>query len=128
MKSLTPCRLGNLQLKIMKTLWAKGEATVADIHAILGRRTKLAYVTIATVLRRMEARGLVTHYTQGRTFVYHPKVAESSLIRNAATDVVDRLYGGSLSALFSSLLSHREIDSEELVELERLIKEKKRQL
>ena len=126
MKPVEPYRLGTLQLKILKTLWAEGETTIAEIHALLGRRTRLAYVTIATVLRRMEIRGLVTHRTEGRTFVYRAKVAENAVTRNLASELLDRLYGGSLAALFSNLLSHREIDPTELEELERLIKERKR--
>ena len=127
MKPPESYRLGSLQLKVMKALWAKKEATIADLHTMLGRRPTLAYVTISTVLRRMEARGLVTHRNEGRTFVYRATVAESAVVRNLASELVDCLYGGSLAALFSNLLSHREVDSKELEALERLIKERKRQ-
>ena len=125
MKTRFLYRLGTLQLKIMKTLWERREATIADIHSALGRRATLAYVTIATVLRRMEARGLVTHRSEGRTFVYRASVAENAVAHNMAGEMVDRLFGGNLAALFSNLLSRREIDPQELAELERLIQERK---
>ncbi len=125
MKTTPPYRLGSLQLKILKALWQRKEATVADLHSALGRRANLAYVTVATVLRRMEAKGLVTHRNEERTFVYRASVAENTVARNMASELVDRVFGGSLAALFNNLLAHREIDPKEPVVLERLIHEKK---
>lgn len=43
-------RLGDLQLRLMQTLWARGEASVADIHATLPGGADLAYTTVATML------------------------------------------------------------------------------
>ena len=63
-------RLGDLQLKIMKLLWERREATVAEVHQALARERELAYTTIATMLRKMEARNLVAHREEGRSFVY----------------------------------------------------------
>ena len=51
-------RLGDLQLKIMKVLWERQEATVSEVVEALGRGSNLAYTTIATMLRKMEALGL----------------------------------------------------------------------
>jgi BlaI family transcriptional regulator, penicillinase repressor len=125
MKSRPPYRLGSLQLKVIEALWRREEATVADLHRDLGRRVDLAYVTIATVLRRMETKGLVAHRNEGRTFIYRASVAENTVRRNMASELVDRVFGGSLAALFNNLLSHREIDPQELDELERLVRVRK---
>ena len=54
-------RLGDLQLRIMKILWERRLASVADVHAALAASGDLAYTTIATMLRKMERRGLVSH-------------------------------------------------------------------
>lgn len=118
-------RLGDLQLQIMKVLWSRAEATVADIHRALPGGANLAYTTIATMLRKMEARHLVTHRTEGRTFVYAPAVAEAQVSRGMAEHVLDRLFGGSIAALVSNLLTTREVSRDELVRLERLIAQQK---
>ena len=67
-------RLGDLQLRIMKVLWARHEATVAEVHKGLGAASDLAYTTVATMLRKMEARRLVTHRLEERSFVYRAVV------------------------------------------------------
>ena len=51
-------RLGDLQLAILKVLWTAGPGSVAAVRKAL-RRRRPAYTTVATVLRRMEADGLI---------------------------------------------------------------------
>jgi len=119
-------RLGDLQLRILRILWDRGEASVAAVGSALGARPRLAYTTVATMLRKMEERGLVKHRTDGRAFVYRAAVAEEKVTGNMAGHVLDRMFQGSLTSLVSHLLTAREVSPEELVELERLIAERKR--
>ncbi len=119
-------RLGSLQLKIMKTLWSSGQATVAEVHEALGGSADLAYTTIATMLRKMEGRGLVAHELEGRTFRYRPLVAENEVATGLADDLLDRVFEGSLAGLVSHLLSNREVSRDELSQLEKLIAERKK--
>src|SRR5437764_8496627 len=114
-------RLGDLQLRIMRILWNNSEATVAAVHEELGGTSSFAYTTVATMLRKMEARGLVAHREEGRTYVYRPTVAAEAVSRSMADHLVDRLFEGSLASAVNHLLSTRDVSPEELRELERLI-------
>lgn len=118
-------RLGDLQLRIMRVLWELGSATVADVQRGLSG-TRLAYTTVATMLRKMEQRGLVRHVEEGRKFVYRAAVGMNEVSRSMASDLVDRLFDGSLSAAVTHLLEVREVSREELDCLEWLIRERKR--
>src|SRR5688572_10822737 len=120
-------RLGDLQLRIMKALWERGPASVAEVHEALGERTGLAYTTVATMLRKMEARGLVAHRSEGRRFIYRAAVSDDAVHRSMAGDLLERLFGGSLADMLSHLLTTREVSREELARLERLIRERKKQ-
>ena len=110
----------------MQVLWERGEASVAEVHDALAVRPRLAYTTIATMLRKMETRGLAAHRTDGRTFIYRAAVAEERVGRNMAEHLLDRLFQGSLATMMSHLLTAREVSADELAELERLIAERKR--
>jgi predicted transcriptional regulator len=114
-------RLGELQLAIMRTLWAAGEATVADVHTALHRERGLALTTIATMLRKMEDKGVVAHRVDGRQFVYRPTVGERDVHRSMVSDLVSRLFDGDASALVTHLVREGEIDPDELDELKRRI-------
>lgn len=117
-------RLGNLQLRIMKVLWTLQQATVSEVHAALSA-DKLAYTTVATMLRKMEARELVDHEERERRFIYRATVSESQVTRSMAADLVDRLFDGSLASAVSHLLETRDVSREELMALEQLIRQRK---
>src|SRR5436309_7658912 len=126
MSKSRPYRLGDLQLRIMKVLWEWERAGVAEVHEALGPDAGLAYTTVATMLRKMEGRGLVTHRSEGRRFLYRAAVSPDAVTRSMADDIVERLFEGSLADLLSHLLSTREVSPAELRELERLIAERKK--
>ncbi|MBT5707607.1 MAG: BlaI/MecI/CopY family transcriptional regulator, partial [Verrucomicrobia bacterium] len=81
--------------------------------------------TVATMLRKMEARGLVRHFNEGRTFIYEAAFEEASVSRSLADDLVERLFEGRLSSLVSHFLSTRDVSEEELERLESLVRETK---
>jgi len=122
-------RLGDLQLRIMQVLWERQEATVAEVlDALDDADASLAYTTIATMLRKMEMRGLVAHRAEGRSFIYRPKVAAEDVSRSMSNHLVDRLFEGSLFEAVNHLLSSREVSRDELRQLEKLIAERKKKL
>jgi predicted transcriptional regulator len=122
-------RLGDLQLRIMKVLWQRTEpATVADVLQGLSGGGDLAYTTIATMLRKMEARGLVRHRLHERKFLYRPAVQAEEITRKISAHFIERLFEGSLADMLAHLLTTQEISREELARLEELIAKRKKTL
>jgi predicted transcriptional regulator len=113
----TPQRLGDLQLAILHVLWGYGEASVAEVHRVLEEERGLALTTVATMLTKMEAKGLVAHRAVGRKFIYRPLLTEGEVRRSMVGELTQRLFGGDPVALVSHLLSQYEIDPAELAEL-----------
>ena len=118
----TPQSLGELQLAIMQVLWQRQEASVSDVHAALLTR-QLAPTTIATMLVKMEQKGLVEHRAEGRKFLYRPLLSEAEVRRTSVEEVRDRLFGGDTAALVSHLISERPLARGELSRLKELIAE-----
>lgn len=118
-------RVGDLQLRILRLLWAEEGLTVRDVHGRLGGEGKWAYTTIATMLKKMEARKLVSHRLVERKFVYKAAVSEEEVTQKMATHLIERVFEGSLADMVSHLLHTREVSREELEELEKLIAQKK---
>ena len=114
-------RLGDLQLAIMQVLWQHGEASAADVHQALLEERGLAPTTIATMLKKMETKGVVEHRTEGRKFLYHPRVTEGQVRRSMVAEVTERLFAGDPAALVSHLLSHHEVAAPELAEIKERI-------
>lgn len=114
-------RLGDLQLAIMRQIWQRGEASVSDVHGALEPERGLAPTTIATMLKKMEAKGVVTHRTEGRRFLYRPAVSEAEVRRTMVGDLTERLFRGEVTALVSHLIAEHEIEPDELRQLEALL-------
>ena len=119
-------RLGQLQLRIMQVLWERGPARVGDVQEALEGGDAMAYTTVATMLRKMEARGLVTHDNEGRSFIYRADVSQDDVTRSMSDDLMDRVFEGSLTDMVSHLLTTREVSADELKQLERLIAERRK--
>ena len=113
--------LGELQLAIMRVLWERGEASVTEVHEALHAERGLAPTTIATMLVKMEKKGVVTHRADGRKFLYAPAVAEAEVRRTMVATLAERLFDGEVTALVSHLLAEHEVDAAELARLRRLI-------
>ena len=120
-------RLGNLQLQIMQVLWDRGPSTVSEVQQSLPQGSGLAYTTVATMLRKMEARGLVEHDSEGRRFIYRAAIEAGEVTQSMANDLLERLFEGSLSDLVSHLLNTHEVSRDELSKLEALIAARKKQ-
>jgi predicted transcriptional regulator len=115
--------LGDLQHAIMAVLWERGEASAAEVHEALRKARGLALTTIATMLRKMEDKGVVAHRASGRQFLYRPTVSEDQVRRSMVGELVERLFGGDPKALVAHLVSEHEIEPGELPRLRRRVDE-----
>ena len=72
--------LTDLHLLILGALWTREQATIAEIHAAIRHETDAAPKTIATLLGRLEQRGLVSHRIAGREGVYRARVTRREVL------------------------------------------------
>jgi len=126
-KRSKPKRIGDLQLKILEVLWRLDEAGVADVQRALASGRAHAYTTIATMLRKMEERGLVVRRVEGRRGIYRATVAADEVRSGLLDDVVERVFHGRVEDVVLHLVEHREVSADELRRLaERLADESSR--
>jgi predicted transcriptional regulator len=116
-----PVHLTDLQLAIVRLLWANGECTVVDVQSGLLPERNLAQTTVATLLTRLEKRNVVSHRSVGRQFVYRAEVTEPEVRRSMVGELTNSLFKGRPTDLISHLLVERELGRDELGEVKRLI-------
>lgn len=119
-------KLTGRQLAIMRVLWDCGEATVAQVQQTLDLERPLAYSTVATVMSRMEQKGLLTHRAEGRVFHYRPAVTEDGIGTSMVGELVERIFGGSPADLVSHLLESKQVDATELDRIKQLVHQHER--
>lgn len=113
--------LTDLQLAIVRILWDRGECTVAAAQAALLPERPLAQTTVATILTRLEKRGVVAHRQNGRQFVYRALVTEGDVRLSMVRELTNMLFGGSSAALISHVLHDRGVSDQDLGELRRIV-------
>jgi predicted transcriptional regulator len=113
--------LTDLQIAIMRVLWNRGAASVVQICDTLRPERGLAQTTIATLLSRLEKRGVVRHEVRNRQFIYSPTVTESEVRRSMVGELTERLFDGDVTALMTHLLSAREMSPGDLARVKELI-------
>lgn len=106
--------LSALQIDVLRVLWSRGEASVADIAADLVASRGLAHTTVATVLTRLEKRGVVAQRREARQLIYRATVKESQVRRSMVADMVTSLFGGDSRELVAHLLRESEIEPGDL--------------
>ena len=120
MSDTTP-RLTELQLDILRVLWTKGEQPVAAVHAALAPTRDLAPTTVATLLKRLANRGIVTHRTEGRQFLYRALVSEEEATRTMLDETLDKLFAGDVPAMMAQLLRSRDVAAGDLERIRALL-------
>jgi BlaI family transcriptional regulator, penicillinase repressor len=111
------------ELPLMQVLWERKRATVGDVVASLAADPPLAYSTVLTTLRILEAKGYVRHTKEGRAFVYEPVVVQEEASRKALDHLVNRFFGGSCELLVMNLLKEEAIGGAELRRIKKMIAE-----
>ncbi len=119
-------RLGDLQLAILEVLWDRGEATTGEVHQALLEARGLAPTTIATMLRKMDDRGLVAHRRDGRILVHRAAVPRDSVHRSMVEDLVERLFGGDPRELVNHLVREGELGQGDLDAIRRKVAKARR--
>jgi BlaI family penicillinase repressor len=116
--------LTDLQLAILGVLWEVGEGTVNTVRERLEGRRDLARTTVATLLSRLEDRGVVGHREEGREYVYRPLVSEEDVLRARVDALAENLFSGDVPMLVSRLLDVGDLRVAELDRVRQMIEEK----
>ena len=113
------------ELAILGVLWTQGPSTVRQVHQALADARETGYTTTLKLMQIMAEKGLVARDESTRTHVYSASASRDATQRQLISDLVDRAFGGSAAQLVLQALSAHPASSEELTEIQRLIKDYK---
>ena len=125
MKSEKPV-LTDQELEIMKIIWTRGTATVRDVYEELLNRRKIAYTTVMTMMGILEQKGHLKKSADERAYVYTPAQPQREVVGNMVHDFLKRVFNGSAKPLLVHLVEDKKLSTEELDEIRKLLKDKRR--
>ena len=112
------------ELDILRALWARGTATVRDLHeALVARGT--GYTTVLKTLQIMTEKGLVEREESGKAHIYRPAMREEDMQTQLLKELSDKLFSGSTAMLAMHALSLQPASDDELQQIKALIERRK---
>lgn len=109
------------EMEVARVLWGLGQATVRQVHEAFPPERAIDFSTVQTYLRRLDAKGYVRTWLDGRTRVYATQVKATTVIRETVNDLVDRLFGGHALPLVRHLIEEHGVDETEMAALRKLL-------
>ncbi len=117
--------LTELQKAILDVIWSRGTATSEEVREALLPRHPLKDPSVRTLLRRLEARGYLSHRTDGKTFVYQARVGSRSVAARAVQHIIERFCSGSVEQFLVGMVDEKVVPLEEIRRLARKTRTRK---
>ena len=122
--------LGELQRAIMEIVWELEEATAQEVlQRINTRRSKaLAYTTVLSAMQKLERNGWLRHRRDGRSHVYRATQSREAEGQRSLKKFTQSVFQGDPLLLFEQLLRDQRLSAEDLKELQKLIRRRRKEL
>jgi BlaI family transcriptional regulator, penicillinase repressor len=94
---------------------------VAELWEALYEQRGLAQTTVATLVARLQRRGIVARRTRDRQYVYRATITESDVQHSMVSELTERLFAGDAAALVTHLISASDMSPGDLARVKRMI-------
>lgn len=121
----TKAELGELERAVMRIVWAESSLSAEAVREKLGRGLK--ETTVRTVLRRLEAKGYISHQVENRAFIYEAVEPRRRVAARAIKRIVDWFCDGSVDEVLVGLVDAKMVDRTQVDRLLTAIEEAERQ-
>jgi len=117
----TQFKLSDLQISVMKVLWQHGKLSVNETHKLLNQKRELALTTVATLLKRMQEKGIVDHEKAGRQYLYFALVSEKDVKTSMLSNMLSSLFDGKPDELVHHLVAQDDVAEADLDKIRQLL-------
>jgi BlaI family penicillinase repressor len=119
-----PPSIPDSELDVLKVLWDLGQATVREaLETLRAAGRQWSYATVATLLDRLESKGLVTSDRRELAFVYRPVISPQEVRQKRVNSLVEKLYQGEPGLLVLHLLKSHPLDPAQAKEVRAVLDE-----
>lgn len=116
--------LADREAEIMEVLWDSGPCTVAEVKERVS--DDLAYTTVLTFLRNLEAKGYVTHDAEGKAHRYSAVVQRDAAQRSAVRAIAQKFFKGSTAMVLTHLVAEEKLGESDIRRLRALLSKRAR--
>lgn len=116
-------KLAKLELKIMETLWARGQASIRGIQEAFPENDRPAYTTVQTTVYRLEAKKAVKRVKKvGNFHIFEAAVSRNAAQRRLIDDLLG-LFGGRTQPVMAHLIESGKLTLADVKDAEKMLRE-----
>lgn len=119
-------QISDAEFEVMDVIWKYAPISTNEITDRLAKTKDWSPKTIYTMLSRLEKKGVIVHEKESRVFVYTPCVRKEQYIEAESRTLADRFFDGAMNRMVVSFLDQKELSSEDLDELQRILDRKRK--
>lgn len=117
-------KISDAEWEVMKVIWdADRPMTSKEIVESISQRLGWHEKTIRTLITRLHRKGALNHEKEGRSYLYRATVRQDDCSREAAQNLLDRVFGGSLRPMLAQFVEEKRLSKREIEELKRLLED-----
>ncbi len=105
-------------------VWEHASVDAATVAEVLERKKKWTLATVRTLLRRLVNKGALQYETEGKKYVYTPRVTMEDCVRQESESFLDRVVGRVPAATLLHLVRKADLSAADIAELRRVLRQK----
>ena len=113
--------ISDAEAQVMEVLWQAGQQSTEEVALVLADREDWQLATIKTLLNRLLNKGAISACKDGRRYLYSAVLKRAAWQRAQSTDLIDRVFGGSVAPLVAHFSAHRKLAASDVEALKKLI-------
>lgn len=113
-------KLFDSELKVMNVLWTEGDTSAKKISDTLKQQVGWNMNTTYTLIKRCIAKGAIERSEPN--FMCHALIPKEQVQEQETTELINKVFDGSIDLLFASLLNRKKLSSEEIERLSQIVK------
>lgn len=119
-------KLSKLEMKVMETLWVRGEASIREMVEAFPERGRPAYSTVQTTVYRMETKGIVRRMRRvGNFHMFAPAVSRKAAQRRLVDELL-AMFDGQSRPVMAHMIEAGKLTLEDVKEAEAILAAKKK--
>jgi BlaI family penicillinase repressor len=118
-------RISDAEWQVMEVLWNRSPLAAGDVVDALVD-SGWSPQTIKTMLNRLTKKGALSFQTEGKRYLYRPKVGRTSCVRSETRSFLKRIFGGEVGPMLAHFVDHEKLTPEQIRELKQLLDKKER--
>jgi len=116
--------LTEVELELMRIIWAKSDVTVRDVVDALPENRELAYTSVATIMKILEKKKVLSSKKAEHAHTYYPLISREEYESTSLRHLTQNVFQGDPSSMVMKLLNESSLSNDDLQAIKKFLDER----